>query len=351
MVSFACAPIGGHAARQAMLAGETRLLCGATHVHAQATAFTVYSRGRYWIVPPGYGRHASRFQNVVTVNGSGQLWDAAHAASIVAHALADDLVYALGDASACYPAEYGIRRHQRHFLFLRPDFLILCDILEADAGPARPVRHYAWQLHTDPAVAAVRFEPGRLLLEALDGSDRIIAHLLFPETYREADAGRHAAVSTERYGLAQSRLLAADGTPLLEQSAVLLNFGGPPRAVYLAVLALTERAQALPVARLAGEGCVRALLGTGPETRAILFAEEPGTGALAYRIEPAHAARHLIAGLTPGQRYRVTAQPSPRLEPPPRALQPAEEYYVHRHSLQAGEGMTVSAASLLQFAC
>lgn len=348
VVSFACAPVGGHAARQAMLAGEPRLLRGATHVHAQASAFTVYSRGRYWIVPPGYGRHASRFQNVVTVNGSGQLWDAEHAGQIVAHALTDELVYALGDASACYPAEYGIRRHLRHFLFLRPDFLILCDILEADAGPARTVRHYAWQVHTDPAVAAVRFEPGRLLLEALDGAGRIIVHLLFPETYADGCAERYA----ERYGLARSRLLAADGTPLLDQAAVLQNFGVPPRAVYLAVLALTERAQGLPVARLAGQGCVGALLGAGPETRAVLFAEEPGSGALEYSIEPARAARHCIAGLAPGQRYSVSARLEPRPGPrPAHALQPAEEHYVHRLSLRAGEGMTASAAGLLQFAC
>ena len=331
VATFACGPIGGHEARRRIAAGERRLVRGATHAHAQATSFTLYAQGRYVVVPPGYGKHASRFQNVVAVDG-GQLWDPEHAGELRAVDLADDLDYALGDATGCYPDGLGVRRHMRHFLFLKPDFLVLCDLLETDGR--RVGRQYAWQLHTAPDEVAGVPSPAGLTLRALDGAARVEVRLLLPELF----------------GHVSTRIADADGTPLLDEAGVLVTFGLPPDVTFLAVLGLTERALATPVERLAGDGCVGALIGDSSDTRAVLFARSAEAGRLAYDVAPARAGRHVVAGLEPNRGYRVAAG----LRPWDRsraagALGVAEEEFVNRIAIEPGEETAASGAGLLRF--
>jgi hypothetical protein len=108
------------------------------------------------------------------------------------------------------------------------------------------------------------------------------------------------------------------------------------------VLALGERAQALPVTRVTGEGCVGAVIGHGAgatdpaEPLAVVFRTDPEADGLTYEVEPARAARHMVAGLLPGERYAVEAGLAPRsVRWPERALRTAEENHVNRIRVRA----------------
>jgi hypothetical protein len=312
VVTFSCAPVGGHEARRRVIEGDTRIARGLSHAHAQATSFTLYAGGKYFIVPPGYGKHASRFQNVVTVNGSGQVWGPKWLAEIRSVELASDVDYVLGDASGCYPAEFGIRRHQRHLVFLKPDFLVIADVVEADGFESGIGRHYAWQIHTDPEAVEVTSTLDGISLRALDGSSGVDLRVLQPEIF----------------GQVRARYSASDGKPILDLSGVVQAFAVPRLTTFVVTVALTELARTTPVQRIDGENCVGALIGGAADTRAVIFARGSTDKFLSYHVEPARSARHLVAGLSAEETYNVTTTLRPRSKRwPERALRIAEDNF------------------------
>jgi hypothetical protein len=334
VVTFSCGPIGGHAARRAIAAGEEKLVRGATHAHAQANSFTLFTRGHYVVVPPGYGRAASRFQNTVAINGGGQVWHPLRAGAMLAVETTANYVYAVGDATACYPEEAGIRRYLRHLLFLPPHFLVTCDLIEGGGFPSGLGRNYAWQLHSDPAETVPSIAGSRLRFAPVDGASAVEAHLLLPELF----------------GWLEARYRDADGTPLLDETAALLNFQVPNPAAFLAVFALTDRALATPVERVLGGHVVGAIIGGAADPLVVAFRRGQGDAPLEYDVEPARAARHMVAGLVPGRAHDVGATLAPRAHRwPEAALRTAEENYVSRITVSPGGAQASTAAGLLVF--
>jgi hypothetical protein len=307
---------------------------GATHAHAQANSFTLFARGHYVVVPPGYGRAASRFQNTVAINGGGQVWHPLRSGSMLAVETAADHAYALGDATACYPEEAGIRRYLRHLLFLPPDFLVTCDLIEGAGFPTGLGRNYAWQVHSTPGDIAPSIAGNRLRFAPVDGGPAVEAHLVLPELF----------------GWLEACYRDADGTPLLDETAALLNFQIPNPAAFLTVFALTDRALATPVERLVGDHVVGAVIGGANDPLVVAFRRRQGDDQLQYDIEPARAARHIVAGLVPGQPYAVTATLAPRAHRwPEAALRPAEENRANRITISPGGTQAATAAGLLVF--
>ena len=334
VVTFSCAPVGGHEAHRRVVAGDKRIARGLSHAHAQATSFTLYARGQYVVVPPGYGKTASRFQNVVAVNGSGQLWGPEYDAEIRAVELSDDVDYVVGDATGTYPREFGIRRHQRHLLFLKPHFLLVADLLDADPALGNRVRHYTWQLHTNPQEVTTSAFPNGLSLQARSDTAPVDVHLLVPELH----------------GRLLSSFAAADGTPVLDEIGFVMNFTIPASAAFVAVFALTELALRTPIERIVGDHCVGALMGGAADARAVVFARGAQGTALSYRVDPARSARHLVAGLPSGVRYRTETALRPRdTRWPERALRTGEENFVDEIVVTAAEDGADAPNGLLRF--
>lgn len=334
VVTFSCAPVGGHEAHRRVAAGDGRVARGLTHAHAQATGFTLYARGRYLVVPPGYGRTASRFQNVVAVNGGGQRWGPEHEAGIVAAELGDDVDYVVGDATGLYPRDFGILLHRRHLVFLKPDFLVMADVLDADPAVGRLGRHYAWQIHTDPGAVEANSSAAGLSLRPRADDARVDVHLLLPELF----------------GRVRTSFASADGTPLLDEVGFAMNFAVPNPATFVAVFALTDRALRTPIERIVGEDCVGALIGGAADARAVVFARGAEATAVSYRVDPARSAMHLVAGLASGARYRAAASLRPRGKRwPERALRIAEEDFAHEIAVEADGGGADAPGGLLRF--
>jgi hypothetical protein len=161
LAGFKAGPMHGHKAQQYYDAhpGDTREI-GGGHGHPDVNSFQVYAYGKWLAIDPGYERPKwTRNHNTVLVNGKGQLGEgqtwfdrkavlAARATSAMSkaeHRGACD--YAVGDAMSIYPAAAGLTRFRRHFIFLKPDFIVLVDELGAD----RPSR-FEWLMHVEEAV-------------------------------------------------------------------------------------------------------------------------------------------------------------------------------------------------------
>ena len=161
LAGFKAGPMHGHKAQKYYDAqpGNTREI-GGGHGHPDVNSFQVYAYGKWLAIDPGYERPKwTRNHNTVLVNGKGQLGEGqtwfdrkavleAHATSAMVkgqHQAACD--YAVGDAMNIYPATAGLTRFRRHFVFLKPDFIVLVDELAAD----RPLR-FEWLMHVEEAV-------------------------------------------------------------------------------------------------------------------------------------------------------------------------------------------------------
>jgi len=161
VAGFKAGPMHGHKAQKYYDAhpGDTREI-GGGHGHPDVNSFQVYAYGKWLAIDPGYERPKwTRNHNTVLVNGKGQLGEgqiwfdrnavlkarATSAMSKAEHRGACD--YAVGGAMSIYPAAAGLTRFRRHFIFLKPDFIVLVDELAAD----RPSR-FEWLMHVEEAV-------------------------------------------------------------------------------------------------------------------------------------------------------------------------------------------------------
>jgi len=128
---------------------------GPGHAHPDINAFSVFARGQWLAVDPGYSRvKDTRDHNTVIVNGKGQAgeggpwldyWAFQQRQPVPAIRLAEsspayDTV--LGDAGAIYVDEARLRHFRRQVLFLKPDVFVIADAIEA-----RGMSRFEWLLH------------------------------------------------------------------------------------------------------------------------------------------------------------------------------------------------------------
>jgi hypothetical protein len=161
MVGFKCGPMHGHKAQEYYdgRSGDTHEI-GGGHGHPDVNSFQVYAYGKWLAIDPGYERPKwTRNHNTVLVNGQGQLGEGqtwfnrkavleARARSAILKAEHHaDFDYLLGDAMNIYPPAAGLSRFRRHFIYLRPDFIVLVDELAAN----RPSR-FEWLMHAQETV-------------------------------------------------------------------------------------------------------------------------------------------------------------------------------------------------------
>src|SRR5439155_3384876 len=137
-----------------MRADEERSASNFSHAHADYGAFTLFTRGQYFLVPPGYARRASHFQNVVSVNGADFRVDPALGIRLQEVVEEREFARAAGDATAAFPPELGVASYRRRLVLL-PGCLVLFDDLRLASTPTRAWNRFEWSLHSDPATHAL----------------------------------------------------------------------------------------------------------------------------------------------------------------------------------------------------
>jgi Heparinase II/III-like protein/Domain of unknown function (DUF4962) len=154
MLVFHAGPGPGHHNMADQQRGTMRGF-GPGHAHPDINAFSIFARGQWLAVDPGYSRvKDTRDHNTVIVNGKGQAgeggpwldyWAFQQRQPVPAIRLAEsspayDTV--LGDVGAIYVDEARLRHFRRQVVFLKPDVFVIADDIEAE-GMSR----FEWLLH------------------------------------------------------------------------------------------------------------------------------------------------------------------------------------------------------------
>ena len=137
------------------------------HTHAEQNNFNIAYKGkrlfynsgyRPWMGSPhqqAWHKH-TQGHNTILVDGQGQPYDSGAYGFLPRFMEGDQLSYVVGDASHAYeshelsqrvrkdktPDDMGVKKFRRHFILLKPDILIVYDVLEAE----KPV-DWSWLIH------------------------------------------------------------------------------------------------------------------------------------------------------------------------------------------------------------
>lgn len=142
--AFRCAPPEGHhAARLAAKISDWRENTG--HAHPDANSFIIFAKGKYLTGDTGYlGIKNTDDHNTILVNNRGQEKDGIYEMfKDVPNARLDKIriaevsrnseyFYARGEAASAYYEDLGLKKFNRHFLFVAPGYFIVWDELETE---------------------------------------------------------------------------------------------------------------------------------------------------------------------------------------------------------------------------
>lgn len=142
--AFRCAPPEGHhAARLASKISDWRQNTG--HAHPDANSFIIFANGKYLTGDTGYlGIKNTDDHNTILVNNRGQEKDGVYEMfKEVSNERLDKIriaetfgnknfFYARGEAASGYYSDLGLKKFDRHFLFVAPDYFIVWDELETE---------------------------------------------------------------------------------------------------------------------------------------------------------------------------------------------------------------------------
>ncbi|WNG46292.1 DUF4962 domain-containing protein [Archangium minus] len=162
-------PYGGMAGWQWLKSGmEPRGVLNFAHNHADDNGFYLYGNGS-WLAPeaagyyighansPGPAANQTVFHNSLTIDGVGQLGEGVRDKSDSAAAYSwyfdrkggipffgssDHFGYAIGDGTTLYASTLGLRRWDRHALFLDRKWVVLRDVVQASKSHV-----YRWSCH------------------------------------------------------------------------------------------------------------------------------------------------------------------------------------------------------------
>ena len=128
---------------------------GTGHIHNDINSPQIFTRNRNLLAETVYGGKATESHNTILVNGKGQFTDDApnngfskvYPKGIIVEPKIEkieegsDYVYSVADASLMYDdEETGLKLWKRHFLYLKPDILLITDeIMTEDRDESIPV--------------------------------------------------------------------------------------------------------------------------------------------------------------------------------------------------------------------
>jgi hypothetical protein len=180
LLVFKCGPYLGHQA-----VSNFTYDAGGGHVHPDANHLVLFGAGEWLLRDDGYRAKWSGQHNTLLVDGQGQLgegaqWFQAKQAikafpRILRCASTPELDQMSGDAGDAYPASLGLRRYQRHVLFLKPDVLLVCDDIVTDRPRALELRFHpeSRALSRSGAASLLHGTQASLRLEPLVGTNGV----------------------------------------------------------------------------------------------------------------------------------------------------------------------------------
>lgn len=205
MTGFKCGPMHGHKVqpyynRQFDENWAQIHELGGGHGHPDVNSFQIYAYGKWLAIDPGYERpKTTASHNTLLVNGKGQLGEGstwfdretiirARASSKLTKVEAKrGYIYAVGDAGTIYPAATGLTRFHRHFVYLKPDVIVLVDDLRSEKNCT-----IDWLLHTEVAFSR---KSDRAYL-ARNGDVEMDVELLLPAQADTEHDGKMLKLST-----------------------------------------------------------------------------------------------------------------------------------------------------------
>ena len=161
------------------------------HAHPDNNGLYILGRGVYLAPERPGNKGISRFtasHNTITINGRGQIGDGdvhpTHGADrqdffksdgrITTFAPTDRFDLSVGDATRCYPRGLGLTEFRRHLIYLKPDYFVVFDTLDAKSE-----RTYDWHCHF---TNGVEFE-GRWVKGKADGGNILAVNVVSPDSY------------------------------------------------------------------------------------------------------------------------------------------------------------------------
>lgn len=174
VVSFTCGPLAGHSLANRIEEGMQLSPGSFSHDHADYASFTLFANGQYFIIPPGYARRASRFQNVVNVNGSDYCGGPALRIKMLGFVKGKHYAYAVGDATEGFLSSLGVDHYRRHVLLFANKWLFIFDDLKlGEKGRQnRTFNRFNWTIHSDPAVHGFEIEKNRVIWKSKTGNHK-----------------------------------------------------------------------------------------------------------------------------------------------------------------------------------
>ena len=134
-IAFRCGPVMGKAAA----ADASPYDLGTGHSHSDVNHFLIFANGEWLFPDDGYVTNSSFQHNTLIVNGQGQYgmgsWTKeAVAAMPTIDSLqeSEELNYVVANGTAAYPSDTGLKEYKRHFLYVKPNVLIVIDEVEAN---------------------------------------------------------------------------------------------------------------------------------------------------------------------------------------------------------------------------
>ena len=210
LVVFKCGPFIGHSAIQAFEKSP-----GGSHVHPDAGHFSLFGQGEWLLRDDGYVAKFTAHHNALIIDGKGQLGEGknwfssrepleANSRPRITHVAASpDLDHIAGNTTEAYPSDLGLRNHQRHLLFLKPDVLIVADDVEIARAADLELRFFPEyppeKIADDLCTATGEHSRLRIHLLTPDGNGFTVAHVHIAGLHNETgDATRPAARLTRR---------------------------------------------------------------------------------------------------------------------------------------------------------
>lgn len=186
VVSLCCAPLAGQRCAERIRNGEQISSSNYGHAHADYNSFTLFARGNYFIIPPGYARRSSSFQNVVSVNGADFVLNPSINVRIVGFRTEKRFSYAVGDATEAFGVHLGVQRYRRHILLLNCGLMVLFDDLQLSDAGRRTIgyNHFTWMVHSDPTTHKLTISANKVIWKTCTGQEPTLTmHLLEPQDF------------------------------------------------------------------------------------------------------------------------------------------------------------------------
>ena len=184
VVSLACAPLAGQAAAEKVRKGEKPSNIG--HAHCDPSSFTLFAKGQYFIIPAGYARRSSNFQNVISFNGADFVADAALQVKIAGFRNEAKFSFAVADAVNAFQPHLGVESYRRHLLLWENKWLFIFDDIKVSRAGMKNsgVNRFSWTAHSEPATHQFSIKGNKVIWQSIgEAKTPLSMFLLDPQQY------------------------------------------------------------------------------------------------------------------------------------------------------------------------